>query len=158
MFIRGAYDGSEKHVAGLLLRLCCIIWLMCSVQVMAVEQEEIISPEFISGTTKVTAEELIDLVGMHDDLIIVDSRITGDRSKGFIESSISLPDIDTTCESLSKILPGKELPVLFYCNGVKCGRSGKALEIAKTCGYTNLYWFRKGFEVWKKKGFPFLQE
>jgi len=116
------------------------------------------SPESIEGTVKVTAEEFIDLVDKISDLVVIDSRIPGDRKQGFVEGSLSLPDVDTTCDSLSKVISKKDAPSLFYCNGVKCGRSAKAIKIALSCGYSNIYWFRGGFEVWLEKGYPYLQE
>jgi len=116
------------------------------------------SPESIEGTVKVTAEEFIDLVDEISGLVIIDSRIPGDRKQGFVEGSLSLPDVDTTCDSLSKVISKKDAPSLFYCNGVKCGRSAKAVKIALSCGYSNIYWFRGGFEEWLEKGYPYLQE
>jgi len=116
------------------------------------------SPESIDGTTKVTAEGFIELVETKPDLIIIDSRIPGDRKQGYVEGSISLPDIDTTCDSLAKNIPEKTSAALFYCNGVKCGRSAKAVKVALSCGYNNIYWFRGGFEEWLAKGYPYLQE
>jgi len=120
--------------------------------------EEIKSPEFIEGVEKVTAEDVFKLIREMDDLIIVDSRIKGDRAKGYLESSLSLPDTQTSCKTLAKIIPKKTHPSLFYCNGIKCGRSAVAIEIAKKCGYKNIYWFRGGFEMWEKKGFPFIKK
>lgn len=116
------------------------------------------SPEFIEGTVRVTAEEFIELVGKIPELIVIDSRIPGDRKQGFVEGSVSLPDVETNCESLAKTIPAKSAPTLFYCNGVKCGRSAKAVKIALTCGYNKVYWFRGGFEEWLAKGYPYLQE
>ena len=116
------------------------------------------SPESIDGTIKIDAEAFIELVGEIPDLIIIDSRIPGDRKQGYIEGSISLPDVDTSCESLSKHIPQKNAASLFYCNGVKCGRSAIAIKIALGCGYSNIYWFRGGFEEWLQKGYPYLQE
>ncbi len=116
------------------------------------------SPESIEGSIKVTAEEFIDLVDQIPNLTIIDSRIPGDRKQGYIEGSSSLPDVDTTCETLAKLIPKKDSPSLFYCNGVKCGRSAKAVKIAVDCGYSNIYWFRGGFEEWLEKGYPYLQE
>lgn len=116
------------------------------------------SPESIEGTTKVNAEEFISLVEKLPELTIIDSRIPGDRKQGYIEGSLSLPDVDTTCESLTKFISKKDAPSLFYCNGVKCGRSAKAIKVALSCGYSNIYWFRGGFEEWLAKGYPYLQE
>lgn len=118
----------------------------------------ILSPESIEGATIVNAEEFIELVGKIPGLIIIDSRIPGDRKQGFVEGSLSLPNTNTTCKTLAKVLPEKNTPSLFYCNGVKCGRSAKAIKIALACGYNNIYWFRGGFEEWLAKGYPYLQE
>lgn len=116
------------------------------------------SPQNIKGTHKVDAEGLIEVVDRIPDIIIVDSRIPGDRKQGYIEGSISLPDVDTTCETLAKHIPSKTSPALFYCNGVKCGRSVVAVKMAISCGYTNTYWFRGGFEEWLAKGYPYLKD
>jgi rhodanese-related sulfurtransferase len=132
--------------------------LLCGLCLIVTAANAETSPENIQGTTKVNAEEFIDVVNRIPDIIIVDSRIPGDRKQGFIEGSISLPDVDTTCETLAKVIPQKDAPSLFYCNGVKCGRSVKAVNIALGCGYSNIYWFRGGFEEWLAKGYPYLQD
>jgi len=136
-----------------LLRAFLLITALVSVALAA----EIKSPDYIEGVTKVDAGGVIELTQRFQNLVIVDSRIPGDRRKGYIESSVSLPDTKTNCQSLTKIIPDKMRPALFYCNGIKCGRSAIAIEIAKKCGYRELYWFRGGFEDWMKNGFPFVK-
>jgi rhodanese-related sulfurtransferase len=116
------------------------------------------SPPSIEGSTLVDAEGFIELVGSTPDLRVIDSRIPGDRKQGYVEGSVSLPDVDTTCKTLAGVVPSKSSPTLFYCNGVKCGRSAKAVKIALGCGYSNIYWFRGGFEEWLAKGYPYVQE
>ncbi|MFK5912994.1 MAG: rhodanese-like domain-containing protein [Woeseiaceae bacterium] len=116
------------------------------------------APLLIPGTTKVFAEDVLQLAEKIPELLIIDARIHSDRKQGYIEGSISLPDINTNCASLAKIIPTKKAPVLFYCNGVKCGRSVKSSKIALKCGYNNIYWFRGGYEEWKNKNFPFIKE
>ena len=112
-------------------------------------------PSSIPGTTRINAEDVIAVVNKHPKSRIIDSRITGDRNKGYIESSISLPNTKTNCQSLSKVLPRKDITAIFYCNGVKCGRSVDAIKKALKCGYKNLYWFRGGFEEWLEKDLPY---
>ena len=118
---------------------------------------DIVSPEFIDGVTNVDAEGLIEKVMHTQGLVLIDSRITADRKEGYIEGSVSLPDIETDCESLGKLVPDKHAPVMFYCNGIRCGRSAKAAVIAKDCGYTNIFWFRNGMEEWQEKEYPLVQ-
>lgn len=115
-------------------------------------------PEQIPGAQRVDAETVIEVAGKLKNLVIVDSRIPDDRKIGYIEHSISLPDAKTNCKSLAKIIPSKNTPVLFYCNGVKCGRSVVATKVALQCRYKKVYWFRGGFEEWKAKEYPYLHE
>lgn len=42
-------------------------------------------------------------------------------------------------------------------DGVKCGRSAKAIKIAVKCGYSNLFWFRGGYAEWLEKGYPVVR-
>ncbi len=114
----------------------------------------VISPETIQGTRIVNSEQLIEAVSDTPGLILIDSRVAADRNDGFIEGSVNLTDTDTSCASLAGIVPGKTSPVLFYCNGIRCGRSAKAAEVAVACGYSNVLWFRNGMEEWLDKEYP----
>jgi rhodanese-related sulfurtransferase len=117
---------------------------------------KVVIPDSIPGTTLVNAEGVIALAAKTSDLVIIDARIAGDRKHGYIEGSVSLPDLQTNCASLAKVIPKKNSPVLLYCNGVNCGRSVTSTRIALKCGYTNLYWFRGGYEEWLAKNYPFV--
>ena len=116
------------------------------------------APPNISGTTKVIAEDIFTLIEKMPNLIIIDARMRTDRLQGYLQGSISLPDTETDCATLKKVIPAKKSPVLFYCNGVKCGRSVKSSKRALQCGYNNIYWFRGGFEEWKSKNLPYLKK
>lgn len=117
-----------------------------------------VSPPEIPGSTKVNAEGVIRLVESKPELVIIDSRIRHDRLQGYIEGSVSLPDEETSCATLKKVIKTKTTPTLYYCNGPKCGRSANAVKIALKCGYRNIFWFRGGFEEWKKKHYPILKQ
>jgi len=112
------------------------------------------SPETIAGTTRIDADELITLANKYDGLVIIDARIRSDRKQGFIPGSISLPDTETDCDSLAGVIPSKHSEVVFYCNGVKCKRSDRAVAIAVDCGYDRVFWFRGGIEEWLQKNYP----
>ena len=123
----------------------------------AIANDKIVSPEQIEGTTLVDADGLIEIATQQPGLVLIDSRITADRKQGFIEGSISLPDDETRCDSLAEVIPALTSPALFYCNGIKCGRSARAAVIAVDCGYTRIYWFRNGMEQWQEQEFPLVQ-
>lgn len=119
---------------------------------------KVVSPDVIEGSTKVDAEQLIELVNNVPNVTIIDSRIATDRAQGYIEGSVSLPDEVTTCDTLGNVMAAKDGPILFYCNGPKCGRSVVAVRQALECGYSKIYWFRGGFEEWKQKKYPYIKE
>lgn len=133
------------------LQLKIICLLTISLIIKTAFADEYLSPEFIDGSTKINAEMLIQLARDNDDLVIIDSRIKSDRRQGFIAGSISLPDTETSCISLLPLIDRKDTATVFYCNGPKCRRSDIAVGIAKECKYTNIYWFRGGFEEWNEK-------
>lgn len=114
-------------------------------------------PQFIEGTTRVSASELVDLVEKYDDLVIIDARKKSDVAKGYIEGAVSLPNTETNGASLAKHIPSKSTPVAFYCNGIKCGRSVKSAKIAIAEGYTNIFWFRGGIQDWEKENYPVVR-
>lgn len=117
-----------------------------------------VTPEKLAGTTRVTAEDLIELVGKIDNLVIIDARKSSDRKKGYIEGSVGLPNTETNAASLAKYIADKSTPVLFYCNGIKCGRSVKSAKIAIAEGYSKVYWFRGGWDEWTSKGMPVAKD
>jgi rhodanese-related sulfurtransferase len=118
--------------------------------------EPYISPERIDGVSTVDAEGLIELATEMPGLVIIDARIRADRKYGYIEGSLSLPDNETDCAALAAHVPDLDNPVLFYCNGVRCARSGHAARIARACGYTRIYWFRTGVEEWRRQQYPLV--
>ncbi len=114
------------------------------------------APEHIEGVTRINAEKLVELVQANPDFIVIDARLAGDQQEGYLEGSLNLPNTDTDCKRLQNVIPGKNHPIIFYCNGVRCIRSANAARIALSCGYNNIYWFRGGFKEWQSKGYPYL--
>jgi rhodanese-related sulfurtransferase len=141
-----------------ILRIFFVTVLVMELVGVAVAADKVLAPDTIPGTVKVDAEGVLDVAEKIPHLVIIDARIRQDRVQGYIEGSVSLPDVDTSCESLKKIIPRKSTPVLFYCNGPKCGRSVSSSRLALQCGFTQIYWFRGGFEEWKQKNYPYLKE
>ena len=139
------------------------ILFLCASKVFANEapnlaKPKIVVPESIAGVSTVSAEQVIEALSSDKPPLLIDARIKDDREFGFIEGSISLPDIDTNCDSLSSVAADKKRHLLFYCNGVRCGRSVISVKIARSCGYHTLSWFRGGFAEWKEKGFQYITD
>jgi rhodanese-related sulfurtransferase len=115
------------------------------------------APTEIKGAQTVTAEQVIDLITKQQNLVLLDNRKQEDYAAGHIEGAIRLLDTDVNAESLAKHVKAKDTPVLFYCNGLKCGRAAKAAEAAIGMGYSKVYYYALGMEEWKKKGLPLVK-
>lgn len=132
--------------------------LIVSAALAAAPEPGIKSPPDIPGAVKVDAEGVIEKAYEIQNLLIIDSRVASDRYQGHIEGDISLPNTETSCATLAAVISALDAPVLFYCNGPKCGRSAEAVKIALECGYSRIYWFRGGYEEWTNKGYPVVKE
>lgn len=114
------------------------------------------APEFIDGTVRVTAEEILELVNQHDELVFFDSREKNEILKGYIEGSIKLDPADIYGASLAKYIRNAKTPIVFYCGDETCEQSIKSAKIATAEGYSNVYWFRGGIKEWINKGLPLV--
>ncbi len=129
--------------------LTLALTLLLSNIAMAEEQ-----PPTIAGATTVSAEEVLALVEESNELVIIDARPVSDYEKGHLPEVVRLSNTDTDAQSLAEVIPSKSTPVVFYCNGVTCARSGESVRIALEAGYEKIYWFRGGIKEWMDKGFP----
>lgn len=113
-----------------------------------------LAPDSVPGTTRVSAEQSVELILANPRLVIIDSRHVEEFAKGHIEGAINLLDTDTTPETLAIHLASKNVPMLLYCNGERCLRSSNAAKTAVTAGYKKVYWFRGGWMEWAEKKMP----
>lgn len=115
------------------------------------------APMTINGATTVDADGVIKLIETMPALVILDNRKEGDFAAGRIEGAQRLIDTDITGpDVMAKYAPAKDTPVLFYCNGLKCGRAALAAEKAVGLGYTKVYYYAMGMDEWKAKGLPLV--
>jgi rhodanese-related sulfurtransferase len=100
-----------------------------------------------------TSEELKNLIDQNTPgLVVVDARSAEEYQEVHIKNAISIPlsklEKDATLLTMSK---GAKL--VFYCNGVKCGKSGKSAKIAVEKGYLDVSVYAEGMPVWEEKGY-----
>lgn len=87
------------------------------------------------------------------DLVVVDARNPEEYQEVHIKGAISIPE--PKWDEYKHLLPAdKSIPIVFYCNGVKCGKSKKAAKKAASMGYGNIWVYAEGMPVWEEKGMP----
>lgn len=112
------------------------------------------APTTIAGATTVDARAIVSLIEQKPDLVILDNRRAEDYANGFIEGAIRVLDTDLNEAVLAEHTKTKATPVLFYCNGLKCGRAAKAAAMAVSLGYTQVFYYALGMEEWRALGLP----
>ncbi len=117
------------------------------------------APMTIDGAATVDAEGVIALITDRADLVILDNRREGDYAAGHIEGALRLLDDDITGpEVLAGVVPGTDTPVLFYCNGLSCGRAANAVAMAVGWGYSDVHYYALGMEEWRDLGLPLVTQ
>lgn len=116
------------------------------------------APESMPGATSLLAEETVDLILSNPELIIIDSRKKTEYIKGHIEGAINILNTELLREDLEIIAPDRTQALLFYCNGVRCLRSSDSINKVVNWGYTNIFWFRGGWNEWTEKRLPVVTE
>ena len=146
----------SKHLCFLGQKLVCTSLLLFAFHTQAAIKPDV--PELIDGATKLTAEQVIELILSKPDLLLIDSRKKAEYIKGHIEGAINILNTQLTQNTLHKLVTDKSNPVIFYCNGHQCMRSAASVKMALSWGYNNIYWFRGGWQEWSEKRLPAITE
>ena len=111
------------------------------------------SPLLEGGYHNIDTEGLKELLDKGALLSLFDARSPEEFQEVHIRGAKSLPQKKFT--EYSHLLPtDKSQQVIFYCNGVKCGKSKKAAKMAIGIGYKNVLVYSEGMPVWEEKGMP----
>lgn len=85
--------------------------------------------------------------------VVIDARTPQEYQEVHIKDAINVPA--NTFEESKHLLPqDKSVQLIFYCNGIKCGKSKKAGQKAAEAGYTDILVYAEGMPVWEEKGYP----
>ncbi len=101
----------------------------------------------------IATDELKKMLDKGTEVTVVDARNPEEYQEVHIKGAINIPE--KKFAEHQGILPvDKSAKVIFYCNGVKCGKSKKAAIKAMELGYVNIYVYAEGMPVWEEKGMP----
>ncbi len=102
----------------------------------------------------ISLKKLQERQDKNPNLIIIDTRGGKTFDGVMIKDAVNLPTHDIDNERLAQIVPHKDNEVVFYCTNIRCPASELAAYKANSFGYTNLYVFKEGIELWRAKRLP----
>lgn len=101
----------------------------------------------------IATEELKALLDKNEAITMVDARSSEEYQEVHIKGAISIPVKEW--DKHAHLLPAdRSAKIIFYCNGIKCGKSKKAAQKALSMGYEKVVVYAEGMPVWEEKGMP----
>jgi rhodanese-related sulfurtransferase len=103
----------------------------------------------------IATDELKKLLEEGAAMTVIDARNPEEYQEVHIKGAISIPEKKFS-EYVGQLPPDKAARLVFYCNGVKCGKSKKAALKAAELGYTDILIYSEGMPVWEERGLPII--
>lgn len=101
----------------------------------------------------VSSEELKSLIDQKAaGLVVIDARSSEEYQEVHIQNAVSIP-LSKLEKDPALLTAPKDARLVFYCNGIKCGKSGKSAKIAVENGYRDVSVYAEGMPVWEEKGY-----
>jgi PQQ-dependent catabolism-associated CXXCW motif protein len=122
------------------------------------------TPLTIPGATTVSTVQLGQAMLNKTRMVLVDALKSGHATT--VPGAVALPYAgdygafnDQVEVRLSRVLwrltQGRpEIPVVFFCEGVRCWESYNAALRARAAGFTNVFWYRGGLNAWRAANLP----
>jgi len=124
-----------------------MILLLCALSISTAFQASGAEQEFpVLSTAQLKA-----MLDAKKDFFLIDARTATEYQEAHIIGAVSIPE-NKFDESRALLPADKTKLLVFYCNGVKCGKSKKSAVKAASVGYKNINIYNEGFPVWEEKG------
>lgn len=102
----------------------------------------------------VTSEELKAMLDSKvPGLMVIDARFPEEYQKAHIKDAVNIP-LEILEKNAAMLGVPKDAKLVFYCNGITCGKSKKSAVIALEQGYKDVSVYADGMPVWEEKGYP----
>lgn len=102
---------------------------------------------------QINTAELKKLLDHDTEMTVIDARNPEEYQQVHIKGALNIPEKEFA-QYASRLPQERTRKLVFYCNGVKCGKSGKAAQKALEQGYENVLVYAEGMPVWEEKGLP----
>lgn len=106
------------------------------------------------GMKTISTEQLKELLATAKPKpLVIDSRTPEEYEEVHIKDAINIP-VSKLEKDPALLPPDRARTLVFYCNGIKCGKSKKAAKLAVERGYGDVIVYADGMPVWEEKGMP----
>ncbi len=108
-----------------------------------------------SDFAAVTTDEVKKFMDQKEKMVLIDARTPEEYREAHIIGAVNIPEKDF--EKAAAQLPAdKDTLLVFYCNGVKCGKSKRVAQKVEPLGYTAILIYKEGIPVWEERNLPLV--
>lgn len=105
----------------------------------------------------ISTAELKDLMDQKKSMVLIDARTPEEFKEAHIAGALNIPE--KGIEQAAAQLPADRNSLLvFYCNGIKCGKSTRVAKMVAPLGYTNIFIYSEGIPVWEELNLPLVTD
>ena len=98
-------------------------------------------------------DQLKAMIDQKQDFTLIDARTPPEYREAHLTKAINIPDKKLQ-ENMGLLPADKGALLVIYCNGVKCGKSGRLAKQLDPLGYTNIRIYAEGIPVWEERNLP----
>lgn len=103
----------------------------------------------------VSTDQVKEMVAQKKLFILIDARSPQEYQDAHIKNAVNIPEKEL--KKYTALLPGdKTVPLVIYCNGVKCGKSKRLAGQIEPLGYKNIMIYSEGIPVWEEQSLPLV--
>lgn len=114
-------------------------------------------PATLQGIKLITGVELKKWMDEKKKIVIIDNRNKDQFGKEHIPGAVLITVDELINDPKLSDKLDKNVPLVLYCNGVKCWRSPAAALLYQSLGFKEIYWFRNGLPEWIKLDYPTVE-
>jgi rhodanese-related sulfurtransferase len=103
----------------------------------------------------VSPSNAIRLMNNHEDMLLLDTRSSGEFNAGHIKGAKNVP-VSEFAGKVSSLESYKNRPVLVYCN--TGNTATRAIKILKAQGFSNIKHLEGGIMAWKDANLPITKK
>jgi rhodanese-related sulfurtransferase len=89
----------------------------------------------------------------NNNVTFIDARDIDEYNQGHIPHALPNPGFFELLSDLNKLI-SKQEPIITYCGDAQCGLSEDLADGLAGEGYTNIYVFLGGWDLWLEAGYP----
>lgn len=107
-------------------------------------------PESLPGIKLIDGKELKKWMDAKKKYVLIDNRNKEQFTKEHITGAVLITVDELIGDPKLSDKLDKNVPLVLYCNGVKCWRSPAAALLYQSLGFKEVYWYRNGLPEWIK--------